>query len=425
MNNNYKTFYIHTLGCKVNWCDSEKIADTAVKYGCMRVSNPRTADFCILNTCTVTSQADATARKLIRKFKKNNLTAPIFVSGCYARTDSEKLSKISEVDLVIESSDSEKIFAEIKNFLSNFNPNYKKNYNPIDFNNLYKQTDRTRAFIKIQDGCERFCAYCKIPFARGKAKSISLKQIVSELNILAENDVKEVVITGINIAAYNYKSNLLIDLLKKISSLKIIPRVRLSSIEATAITEELCKVFAESEVFMPHIHIPLQSGSNKVLKLMNRKIFAEDVKKAADMFLSIVHNAVVTTDVIVGMPGEEEEDFEKTVQMVKKIPFGKVHIFQYSPREGTAAAKMRKLFVQPAIIKDREKILIETAEKTAEKCRNKFANKKLNVLIEHNNKGYWEGFSENYLRVKSSKNNLKQNEIVELDMNNPENQFVY
>ena len=425
MNSNYKTFYIHTLGCKVNWCDSEKIAETAVKYGCMRVSDPRTADFCILNTCTVTSQADATARKLIRKFKKNNLTAPIFVSGCYARTDSEKLKKIAEVDLVIESSDSEKIFAEIKNFLSNFDPNYKKNYNPVDSNNLYQQTDRTRAFIKIQDGCERFCAYCKIPFARGKAESIPLKQIVSELNNLAENDVKEVVITGINIAAYNYKSIQLLNLLEKISSLKIIPRIRLSSVEATAITKELCKVFAESEVLMPHIHIPLQSGSNKVLKLMNRKIFAEDVEKAADMFLSIVHNAVITTDVIVGMPGEETEDFKKTIQMVKKIPFGKVHIFQYSPREGTTAAKMKKLFVQPAIIKDREKILIETADQTAEKCRNKFANKKLNVLIEHNNKGYWEGFSENYLRVKSSKNNLKQNEIVELDMNDPENQFVH
>ncbi len=425
MNKNYKTFYIHTLGCKVNWCDSEKIAEAAVKYGCMRVSDPRTADFCILNTCTVTSQADATARKLIRKFKKNNLTAPIFVSGCYARTDTEKIRQIPEVDLVIESDDSEKIFSEIKNFLTLSAPDIEKNYNPVVSNKLYLPTDRTRAFIKIQDGCERFCAYCKIPYARGKAKSIPLKQIIGELNNLAENDVKEVVITGINIAAYNYESNNLADLLKKISKLKIIPRIRLSSVEATAITANLCKIFAGSEVLMPHIHIPLQSGSNKVLRLMNRKIFAEDVEKAANQFLSIVDNAVVTTDIIVGMPGEEKEDFEKTIQMVEKIPFGKVHIFQYSPREGTAAAKMKKLFVQPSIIKEREKKLIETAEKTAEKCRRKFADKKLNVLIEHNNKGEWEGFSENYLRVKSSQKNLKQNKIVELNMNNPENEFVY
>ena len=417
------SFYIHTLGCKVNWCDSEKIAETAVKHGCTRVSDPCAADFCILNTCTVTSQADATARKLIRKFRKNNLTAPIFVSGCYARTDSETLKSISEISLVIESDDSERIFSEIESFLSKFTPLSEKNYNPVIANNLYLYTNRTRAFIKIQDGCNRFCAYCKIPYARGRARSIPLNTIIDELKKLAENDVKEVVITGINIAAYNYKSNFLSDMLKKISKLKAIPRIRLSSVEAIAITEELCEIFAESEVLMPHIHIPLQSGSNKVLKLMNRKISVEDVENAADRFLSVVHNGVITTDVIVGMPGEEEEDFEKTIQVVKRIPFGKVHIFQYSPREGTAAVKLKKLFVQPSEIKKREKKLIDCANKTAEKCRQQFDDKKLKILIEHNNKGYWEGFSENYLRVKSSLNNLKQNEIVELDMNNPENVF--
>ncbi len=283
------------------------------------------------------------------------------------------------------------------------------------------QTDRTRAFIKIQDGCNRFCAYCKIPYARGRARSIPLNTIIDELKKLAENDVKEVVITGINIAAYNFKSNFLSDILKKISELKIIPRIRLSSVEAIAITENLCEIFAESEVLMPHIHIPLQSGSNKVLKLMNRKILAEDVENAADRFLSVVHNGVITTDVIVGMPGEEEEDFEKTIQMINKIPFGKVHVFQFSPREGTAAIKLKNLFVQPSEIKKREKILTDCANEAAKKCRQQFADKKLKVLIEHNNRGYWEGFSENYLRVKSSLNNLKQNEIVELDMNNQEN----
>jgi len=417
------SFYIHTLGCKVNWCDSEKIAEAAVKHGYTRVSNPHIADFCILNTCTVTSQADATARKLIRKFRKNNLTAPIFVSGCYARTDSETLKNLSEISLVIESDDSERIFSEIERFLSKLTPKAEKNYNPVIANNLYLQTDRTRAFIKIQDGCNRFCAYCKIPYARGRARSIPLNTIIDELKKLAENDVKEVVITGINIAAYNFKSNFLSDILKKISELKIIPRIRLSSVEAIAITENLCEIFAESEVLMPHIHIPLQSGSNKVLKLMNRKILTEDVENAADRFLSVVHNGVVTTDVIVGMPGEEEEDFEKTIQMINKIPFGKVHVFQFSPREGTAAIKLKNLFVQPSEIKKREKILTDCANEAAKKCRQQFADKKLKVLIEHNNRGYWEGFSENYLRVKSSLNNLKQNEIVELDMNNQENVF--
>ena len=418
------SFYIHTLGCKVNWCDSEKIAGEAQKHGWSRISDPRTANICILNTCTVTSQADATARKFIRKFKKNNPETLIFAVGCYARTDSEKIRQIPEVDLVIESSNSEKIFSEIINFLTQFTSSIEKNYNPVASNNLYLPSDRTRAFIKIQDGCNRFCAYCKIPYARGRAKSISLKHIIEEIKSLAENNVKEVVVTGINIAAYDYKTNFLTGLLKKISDLKIVPRIRLSSVEATAITEELCKIFAESDVLMPHIHIPLQSGSDKVLKLMNREIFTADVEKAAEKFLLIVPNATITTDIIVGLPGEEEEDFEKTIQMVKKIPFGKVHVFQYSPREGTAAAKMKNLFVQPSIIKKREKILIETAEKTAKKCRQKFADKKLKVLIEHNNKGYWEGFSENYLRVKSSQKNLKQNEIVELDMCNPENEFL-
>jgi len=417
------SFYIHTLGCKVNWCDSEKIAAVAEKHGLTRVSDPRLADICILNSCTVTSQADATARKFVRKFRKNNLTAVIFISGCYARTDAEKLRKIPEINLVIESDNAENIISEIESFLKKYPPIPDKNYNPESSNKLSLQTDRTRAFIKIQDGCNRFCAYCKIPYARGRARSIPLDTIINELKKLAENDVKEVVVTGINIAAYDYKSDFLPDILKKISGLNIIPRIRLSSVEATAITEDLCKIFAESETLMPHIHIPLQSGSDKVLKLMNRKIFAADVEKAADRFLSIVHNAVITTDVIVGMPGEEEEDFEKTIQMVKKIPFGKVHIFQYSPREGTAAAKMKNIFIQPSEIKKREKILIEYADDAAEKCRQKFANKKLKVLIEHNNKGYWEGFSENYLRVKTTIKDLKQNKIVELDMNNPGNEF--
>jgi len=417
------SFYIHTLGCKVNWCDSEKIAAVAEKHDWTRVSDPRLVDICILNSCTVTSQADATARKFVRKFKKNNRKAVIFVSGCYARTDAESLRKIPEIDLVIESDNPEKIFSEIESFLKESSLLIEKKYNPDVYNNLYLPTDRTRAFIKIQDGCNRFCAYCKIPYARGRARSVSLNTIIDELKKLAENDVKEVVVTGINIAAYNYKSDFLPDILKKISDLNIVPRIRLSSVEAIAITENLCKIFAESETLMPHIHIPLQSGSDKVLKLMNRKIFAADVEKAADRFLSIVHNAVVTTDAIVGMPGEEEEDFEKTIQMVEKIPFAKVHIFQYSPREGTAAAKMKNLFIQPSEIKKREKRLTKCADAAAKKCRQKFANKKLNVLIEHNNKGYWEGFSENYLRVKSSLKNLQQNEIVELDMNNPGNEF--
>jgi len=418
------SFYIHTLGCKVNWCDSEKIAAVAEEHDWTRVSDPCSADICILNSCTVTSQADATARKFVRKFKKNNPDAVIFISGCYARTDAESLRKIPEINLVIKSDDSENIFLEIIKFLKEETPLIEKKYNPDIYNSLYLPTDRTRAFIKIQDGCNRFCAYCKIPYARGRARSIPLNTIIDELKILVENDVKEVVITGINIAAYNYKSDFLPDILKKISDLNIIPRVRLSSVEATAITEDLCNIFAESETLMPHIHIPLQSGSEKVLRLMNRKIFALDVEKAANRFLSIVHNAVVTTDVIVGMPGEEEEDFEKTIQIVKKIPFAKVHIFQYSPREGTAAAKMKKLFIQPSEIKKREKRLIICADEAAQKCRYKFSNKKLNVLIEHNNKGYWEGFSENYLRVKSYLKNLKQNEIVELDMNNPQNKFL-
>lgn len=419
-----KTFYIHTLGCKVNWCDSEKIAEAAENNGWERVSNPCLADICIINTCTVTSQADATARKLIRKFKKNNSVAGIIVSGCYARTDAEKLRKIPEVNLVTESNTAENIILEIENFLKKSFPATEKKYNPEISNKLSFQPDRTRAFVKIQDGCNRFCAYCKIPFARGRAQSVSINQVINELRKLAENDVKEVVITGINIAAYDCESYFLPNLLKKISEMGIIPRVRLSSVEATAITENLCKIFAESDVLMPHLHIPLQSGSDKVLKLMNRKIFAADVEKAANKFLSTVDNATITTDIIVGMPGEEEEDFDKTIEMVKKIPFAKVHVFQYSPREGTSAAKMKDLFVQPSEIKKREKILIKHADAAAKKCRKKFADKSLKVLIEHNNKGYWEGFSENYLRVKTTVKNLKQNVIVELNMNNPENEFL-
>ncbi len=419
-NNKSFSFYIHTLGCKVNFCDSEKFAEEAEKIGWTRARNPLSADFCLINTCTVTSQADATARKIVRKINKKNPRAKIFVSGCYARTEAASLKKIAEINLVIESGSAKKIVSEIYNFFERNSHNKIHNYSPkiSEF-----ASNRTRAFIKIQDGCNRFCAYCKIPFARGRAESIPFNHIIDNLKKLAKKNYKEVVLTGINIAAYDFDGIKLADLLDKISKTEIISRVRLSSIEATAITKNLCKIFSESNVLMPHIHIPLQSGSDKVLKLMNRKIMADDVINAADIFLSSVKNAVVTTDIIVGLPGEEAEDFEKTLDIVRKIPFGKVHIFQYSPREGTAAAKMKKLFVQPAEIKRREKILMEVAEISAQNCRKKFADKILNVLIEQKSKNFWTGFSENYLRVKTTNKNLEQNNIVKLDMKNPENFF--
>ena len=428
-----KSFYLHTLGCKVNWCDSESIAAYAEKEGWNRVEKVSNAQVCVINTCTVTKHADASARKIIRRIYRENPDIYIIVTGCYAKTDREILLKLEEVDEVIFPGDDKNLVKRMDFGATQFlSKTFKKTAKSEEnHQKTEKFFSRTRIFIKVQDGCNQFCAYCKVPYARGRTISVPVEEVLKKVEKIStsrsgRSAVKEIVVTGIHLAAYEDKNKDLADLIEEIAK-KTSIRIRIGSLEANAVTKKLCELFKKYPKIMPQLHIPLQSGSDRILELMNRPVRVSDFNRATDLFLSSHPLATVSTDVLVGLPGETEEDFEETVKIIEKFKFLKVHIFQFSPRPGTAAAKMEKLFVQPSEIKRREKILIEKANISAQLCRNKFENSKLKVLIEEKKEGYWEGFSENYIRVKTSaeidcrNNSVEHNSIVILNMSNPEN----
>jgi len=421
-----KCFYLYTLGCKVNWCDSQTIAADAVNHGWQRVQSARAASVCIVNTCTVTGHADASARKIIRRIHRENPGAFIVVTGCYATTDKTTLDAMDEIDRVIPCAREGDIPALLDELLSSA-PDplpLTQNSGNSEAQNFGTVKERTRGFVKIQDGCNQFCAYCKVPYARGAPRSRPLPDILNDITAYAGLGCREVVLSGIHIAAYQEGELNLPGLLAAIAGQTRIPRLRLSSVEASACTDELLEVFRTWPAFMPHLHIPLQSGSDTVLKLMNRKTDSAGFLRAARAFLSVSYKAVITTDCMVGLPGETNDDFLQTCAIVDDIPFAKVHIFPFSPRSGTAAARMKRLFVPPKEIKRREHVLLDYARTAAARCRKAFAGAVLQVLFEDVSARGWEGFSENYLRVRSAAPDIQPNQIITVDMRNPKNEFV-
>jgi len=392
------------------------------------------ARICVVNTCTVTKHADASARKIIRRIHRENPGAYIIVTGCYAKTDREIISEMEEVDEVVLPGDEKNLIEKMNSAAVRVAKKQKQLQTNFEKEHYAgRPSSRTRTFIKVQDGCDQFCAYCIVPFARGRARSLPIKDVLKEVEEISKVGVKEIVVTGIHLAAYKadrpQRNYGIADLIETIAEETSIQRIRISSLETTAVTEKLCELFKKYPAVMPHLHIPLQSGSDKILELMNRSVKVSNFYRAVELFLSSHPLAAVSTDVMVGLPGETEEDFFETVKIIEKTPFLKAHIFQFSPRPGTAAAKMEKLFVQPSEIKRREKILIEKVELSAQLCRKKFETAKLNVLIEDKKDGCWEGLSENYLRVKTKAefgregNTVEHNSIVTLDMAYPENMW--
>jgi len=394
------------------------------------------AQVCVINTCTVTKHADASARKIIRKICRENPDIYIIVTGCYAKTDREILLKLDEVDEVLLPGDEEKLVKRM-NFgkMQTFGKNQEKKLKTIGNRKKNRgKYERTRVFLKVQDGCNQFCAYCKVPYARGKSRSVPIKDTFEKIKKISAKGTKEIVVTGIHLAAYNAESPYqnknydIADLLQEIAVKSSVQRIRIGSLEANAVTEKLCSLFKNFPKIMPQLHIPLQSGSDKILELMNRPTRILDFTRAVELFLQAHPLATVSTDVMVGLPGETEEDFEETVKIIEKFNFLKAHIFQFSPRPKTAASKMESLFIQPSEIKRREKILIEKARISANLCKNQFENSNLKVLIEEEKNGYWEGFSENYIRIKTKncKNQsvIEHNSILTLDMSKPENMWI-
>ena len=384
----------YTLGCKVNQYDTQSIRERFLERGFKEAKKSDKADLCLINTCTVTSSADRKSRNRIRSCIKENPEAKVIVTGCLAQKDSRMLSGIKGVDFII----SKAFFCD---GISNF-------------------TGHTRAFLKIQDGCDNFCSYCKVPLVRGRSRSRPLNEIIKEAEVLAAKGFKEVVLTGICLGAYGQdlrdKPDL-VDVIFALEKIDAILRIRLSSIEAKDVTNRLIHKMAKTKKLCPHLHIPIQSGDDEILKKMKRKYSRRFYVSLINKIKKNVPDVSITTDCLVGFPGESAKNFRNSLSLIKQIMPLKVHIFPYSHREGTYAGNNYKDIVGPGVIKTRVKMLQDLAGICAVNYKNKFLNKKLPVLFESlskEKKGHWEGYTHNYIKVyHRSRNNLR-NKVVNL-----------
>lgn len=410
----------YTLGCKVNLYETEVIMNLFKNNGYTIVPFNEEADVVIINTCTVTNTSDSKSRNIIRQAIKNNKKAIIVVMGCYSQVRKEEIESIDGVNIIIGNTNKSKILDLIDEYRKN-----KKNITLIEdvmhtsFENMELDTfeTRTRAFVKIQDGCNNFCSYCIIPYARGNIRSKEKEDVIKEVKALVSNGYKEVVLTGIHTGhygkdRYDYDFS---DLLKELCEIDGLLRIRISSIEITELDDKFMEIL-KNEKIVNHIHIPLQSGCDKTLKDMNRKYNTEYFFNKISKIRSIRNDISITTDVIVGFPNETDEDFNNTCEFIKKVNFSKVHVFPYSRRKGTPADLMDNQ-VDEKVKKERVKKLISISKNLEISYMNKFIDKELEVLIEKYDNGIISGHTSNYLEIKSIGNPCDTNTIVKLKLN--------
>lgn len=382
------------------------------------VNSEEEADIYIINTCTVTNMSDRKSRQMLRRAHELNKDAIIVAVGCYADVAKEELSKIKEINLILGNSEKKNIVDHVENYINHNDVNIESSEEYNEFGCI-TYTERTRATIKVQDGCNNFCTYCIIPYARGRIKSRKKESILEEIEKIAEKGIKEVVITGIHIASYgkdfdnNYR---LIDLLEDINKIEGIERIRIGSLEPTIINEEFCDRIKKLNKLCHHFHLSLQSGCNGTLKRMNRKYSTEEFEKVVELLRETYNDVMLTTDIIVGFPGETDEEFNITYNFLEKIKFYKMHVFKYSIRKGTVASKMDNQVSNE--IKDvRSKALIELSNKNELEYLNSYLNKKEKVLFEDREGEFIKGHTENYLLVKVKTNKDIENTIKEVKLN--------
>ena len=380
----------------------------------------------VVNTCTVTNIADRKSRQVLRKVKEENPQSIIVAVGCYVQVAKETVENMKEIDLCLGNVEKKDIVKKVEEYMKK---NQKENIEIIDVN---KETEfqemgaitfseKTRATVKVQDGCNNFCTYCLIPFARGRIRSRKKENVIEEVKKIAEKGIKEIVITGIHIASYgkdfdnNYK---LIDLLEDLDKIDGIERIRLGSLEPTIVTKEFAKRLSKLDSICNQFHLSLQSGCDETLKRMNRKYSCDEFFKVTEILREYFKDVNLTTDIIVGFPGETNEEFESTYEFLSKIKFYKMHIFKYSPREGTLAAKMTNQ-IDGNIKEERSQKLIELSNKNEREYNEKYIGKSVEVLFEEEKDGLWSGYTKNYMRVfvesdESLENRLKKIEIKDV-----------
>lgn len=404
-----KTVAPLTLGCKVNQYETDGMIELLKEAGMTAVSFEEKADVYLINTCSVTNMADKKSRQMIHRAKKLNPDAVVIAAGCYVQAAKDKLMEDERISIIIGNNKKKDIVRILEDYLQAgvtdegmLDISAEKEYEPLTINSTL---EHTRAYVKIQDGCNQFCSYCIIPYVRGRIRSRDIASIIEEVERLALTGVKEIVLTGIHISSYGKdKENEvgLADVIDAISKIESIKRIRLGSLEPSIITDEFIDRIVDNEKVCPHFHLSLQSGCNTVLKRMNRKYTCEEYFEKCEMLRKAFDRPALTTDVIVGFPGETEEEFRETVDYLTKLNLYEMHIFKFSPRQGTVAAGMKDQ-VAPEIKNQRSDVLLALSERNKQAYEASFRGENLDVLVEEKvrreGKDGYRGHTERYMDI--------------------------
>ena len=395
-----------TLGCRMNQFETSALEEKFNEKGYEIKSFDDVADIYVVNTCTVTNDADRTSRKVLRQAKRRNPNAVVVATGCYAQVKPEELAKIEEVDIVIGNSHKTAVYEIVENYLN------EKNQDKVFIDNIFRQNDfetfqistfyeGARPILKVQEGCNSFCSFCIIPFARGKVRSAKIDEIEKQVKILVKNGFKEIVLTGTQLSQYGYdhKEGYLYDLLRRLIKIDGLYRVRLSSMGINEIDEKLLDLITSEEKIAPHFHLSLQSASDKVLKDMKRNYTLSQYIKVVNEIVKRRPDTAIGTDIITGFPTETREEFEKSLKVIEELPFAYIHVFTYSQRDGTSAVKLGDR-IHPKEKKERTRILREISERKNYEFRKNYLNKELEVLIIGEKEGKKIGLTGNYIHVR-------------------------
>jgi len=400
-----KKFSIKTLGCRVNQYDTQYVREQLLRAGWKEPEEGEGSDLCVINTCTITEKSDTKAKYFLRQARRENPNAKIVLTGCFT----DKMRQLDGVDVFVSNLDKDQFL--VKTGLVSKEEAFEilgSNFHISQFEG------RTRAFVKVQDGCDAYCSFCIVPFTRGRSKSRSVEQLLQEVRALVLNGYQEVVLTGVHLGSYGLKKedpNSLADVIETISQIPGLKRLRLSSLEPMGLTPELIKRLSQLKNLCPHFHLPVQSGNNRVLEQMRRHYTVEGFQHHADLIYKYFNQPSISTDIIVGFPTETEVEFQDTMHLAKAVQFSKTHIFPYSHRKGTLASRMEA--VPQKILDERVKQLTELTDQLAYEHKLPFIGKEQDVLIEEKDKqGNLQGFTPNYLKVRFPGEESLKNKIV-------------
>lgn len=409
----------HTLGCKLNFSETSTISRMMEQEGFEKKNFDEQADVYVINTCSVTDNADKECRQIVRRIQRKTPESLVVITGCYAQLKPEEIAQIKGVDLVLGTAEKFNLAQHIQALAKNDSAKICScDIDDVnDFNSSFSINDRTRTFLKVQDGCDYHCSFCTIPMARGKSRSDTVANVIKNAETIAASGVKEIVLTGINLGDFKHgKEETFFDLVKELDKVEGIERYRISSIEPNLLTNEIIEFVAGSKKFMPHFHIPLQSGSNKILGLMRRRYKRELYTERVETIKKLIPHCCIGVDVIVGFPDETDDDFNETFNFLHSLDISYLHVFTYSERANTLAAEMKEV-VPVHTRNERNKILRNLSYKKHQYFIQQFEGQTRKVLFEDAEKnGTMEGYTDNYIRVKTPYNKAFANKIIEFKL---------